>query len=42
MKPMRFVLMAGLILGWTLPAAVADELEKVEKKLAEGWKKHKS
>ena len=42
MKPMRFVLMAGLVLGWTLPAAVADELEKVEKKLAEGWKKHKS
>jgi outer membrane lipoprotein-sorting protein len=25
-----------------MPAVVADELEKVEKKLAEGWKKHKS
>jgi outer membrane lipoprotein-sorting protein len=42
MKRIRFVLMASLVLGWTLPAAVADELETVEKKLGEAWKKHKS
>ncbi len=42
MKRMRLVLMAGLVLGWTLPVAVADELEKVEKKLTAAWKKHKS
>jgi len=42
MKRMRLVLMAGLVLGLVLPAAVADELATVEKKLTAAWKKHKS
>lgn len=41
-KRMALTLMAGMFLGCTVLAAVADEFEAIEKKLQAGWEKQKS
>lgn len=41
-KRIRMAWLASIVLGFALPATLADELEKAEKKLTAAWKKHKS
>ena len=41
-KRMGLVLVAVLFLGFSMSAAVADDLQALEKKITAGWDKHKS